>query len=89
MNVMRQKDEIKFPSPPGKKTTPPIFSFQEDMEDGEGENEDDAEVLATLSDNTSKTTAVVQVTGALDILVTPLLLESLQRCVYVCVCMCI
>ena len=81
MNVMRQKDEIRFPSPPAKKTTPPVFSFQEDEADGKEETDDDSEILATLSDNTSKTTAVVQVTGALDVLVTPLLLESLQRCV--------
>ena len=78
MSAMRQKDEMKFPSPPAKKTTPPVFSFEEDeLNNKDRNNEED--LLATLSENTSKTTAVVQVSGALDLLVTPLLLESLQR----------
>ena len=33
----------------------------------------------SLTDNTSKTTAIVQLSGSVDVLVTPLLLEALQR----------
>ncbi|XP_076446239.1 bridge-like lipid transfer protein family member 1 isoform X6 [Babylonia areolata] len=79
MSVMRQKEEVKFPSPPSRKSTTPVFSFQEEDVEGRGEDEEESDLHAVLSENTSKTTAVVQVTGALDVLVTPLLLESLQR----------
>ncbi|KAL8603413.1 hypothetical protein ACOMHN_053080 [Nucella lapillus] len=79
MSVMRQKEEVKFPSPPAKKTTAPVFSFQEDEMNRDDDDDEESELQAVLSENTSKTTAVVQVTGALDVLVTPLLLESLQR----------
>ena len=79
MNVMRQKEESKVTTPPTNKTAPPIFTFNDNEEDKGDENA--AETLAILSENTSKTTAVVQVTGALDVMITPLLLESLQRLV--------
>jgi hypothetical protein len=79
MNVMRAREEQKHPSPPAVKVTSPAFRFSDEVADSRENDADDADVFETLSDNTSKTTAVVQVSGSLDVLVTPLLLESLQR----------
>ncbi|ESO89448.1 hypothetical protein LOTGIDRAFT_234295 [Lottia gigantea] len=77
-SVMREKDELKLPSPPAavhKEKTKFFFPGRcHSEEKGEEEELDDE-----LSQNTSKTTAVIKVTGSLDILLTPLLLESMQR----------
>ncbi|XP_050415172.1 bridge-like lipid transfer protein family member 1 [Patella vulgata] len=77
-SVMREKEELKLPSPPPPEKGKNQFFFPSsyipNQEDADEELNNDE-----ICPNTSKTTAVIKVTGALDVLLTPLLLESMQR----------
>ncbi|XP_036364401.1 transmembrane protein KIAA1109 homolog isoform X4 [Octopus sinensis] len=73
VSMMKPRDEIDVPQTPLLDgPTDPWNSFIE-----EEEAFDSAEVV--ISENTSKTTAVIKLKGSVDILLTPLLLESTQR----------
>ncbi|XP_071088521.1 bridge-like lipid transfer protein family member 1 [Haliotis cracherodii] len=74
-SVMKEKSELKLPSPPGPRRSEAFDWSRIDEQNHEEEDNDDKKHL----ENTSKTTAVIKVAGTFDILVTPLLLESLQR----------
>ncbi|KAH9519850.1 hypothetical protein Btru_071066, partial [Bulinus truncatus] len=83
VNVMKPRQDHKKTSP--SNVAADLFTMKatldrehrKQMLPDQDRKSDSSDVFAT--DNVSKTTAVIQLSGSLDVLVTPLLLEALQR----------
>ncbi|XP_041357043.1 transmembrane protein KIAA1109-like isoform X2 [Gigantopelta aegis] len=73
--VMKDKEEPRPATPTNVKNS----KFFSSMNDQSFEECSDSETEIRLVNDTSKTTAVVKITGSFDVMLTPLLLEALQR----------
>ncbi|XP_059164299.1 bridge-like lipid transfer protein family member 1 [Physella acuta] len=79
VNVMKPRPDMKKASPTN--ITAELFNIKAtlDREHRKQTHPEEESSKDAPTDNLSKTTAVVQLSGSLDVLLTPLLLEALQR----------
>ncbi|XP_035828649.1 transmembrane protein KIAA1109 homolog isoform X2 [Aplysia californica] len=77
VNVMKPRADMKKPSPTS--IAADLFNVKATMDREHWQQTHPNADSTSSADNVSKTTAVVQLSGSLDVLVTPLLLEAWQR----------